>query len=152
MCKACCYEWDNPFPHLGALFRLFSRWLLKHFGRSRNCSWWAISNFATIFSTTCTCKSYTNFYKDFPYFFYNFLQNRRSFSMWGSKAQNMQYLSTCNCVLDAAFWQKKKRKELLLHNVYCNFPRYNLVTENQYDPTSSEAAHIRKLRSDNKHC
>ena len=43
----------NPFPHIDAFWRLCSRWLWKHSDKRKNCSWWAFSPFATMFSTFC---------------------------------------------------------------------------------------------------
>ena len=61
----------NPFPHTDTFWRLSSRRLLKTFGKKRNCSWWAISPLATMFSTQFSNQTFINEHLSciFPIFF-----------------------------------------------------------------------------------
>ena len=58
------------FPRYRCFFDTFAAddfW--KHFGKWRNCSLWAISHFATMFSTLFNNCSFV--YREFPYFWLN---------------------------------------------------------------------------------
>ena len=57
---------EKSFTHTDAVWLLCSRWLENPFGNRRNCSKWAISPFASMFSTLF--NYHTFIYRYFSYF------------------------------------------------------------------------------------